>query len=316
MATFQSLIPASFRGVPFLVPSGHAEGGRHSIKHEYPDSNTRYVEDNGRKVPDFHVKAVVHGVDALSRLRSLQGALDTPGPGTLVHPVWGRQFVQVMGPYKVNHSDDKVGVFELEVHFAVTGPASFPGIATGIAAAITNLSVGSINAMFSAFSAGINLPASAASLTAVGSALSSIGSSMASSFGSVAEVQSIASTLVGSPMSLMSDPVTLSGALSGLVRAPFEASSLVVSNDVLLSGFSDLHTVSTGIVQQAAAIVPTTLDLVTRSAALANIGVTMNGVSIVSMCEAAAGKRYQTADAVAADISVLSNAHAQLMGLL
>lgn len=315
MATLQSLLPASFRGVSFLVPSGHAESGRHSIKHEYPDSNTRYVEDNGLKVPDYHVKAVVHGADALSRLRALQGALDTPGPGTLVHPIWGRQFVQVMGPYKVNHSDEKVGVFEIEITFAVTGPASFPGLVTGIAAAITNLSATSINSLFQSFAASIDLPSAAQSLSAIGGAISSIGGTMASAFGAVAGVQSIASQMISEPMSVLTSATGLAGDLQSLVRAPFDASQSLVSNVDLFAGFSDLHATSGQIIAQAASIQPITIDLASRASALSSIGSTMQAVSLVSMCEASAGIPYKTAEAVAADIATLSDHHATFMSL-
>jgi prophage DNA circulation protein len=273
------------------------------------------VEDNGLKVADFHIKAVVHGVDALGRLRALEAALNTPGPGTLIHPIWGRQFVQVMGPYKANHTDDKIGVFELEITFAVTGPAQFPGFITGIAAAITNLSASAISDLFAAFVGSVTLPVSPASINAIAGAVGSIGGSMVASFGAVASVQSIGSQLMSTPAAYLNSASHLADAVQALVRAPFEAPKDVVSNASLYSGFADLHAVSREIIDQGLTVVTTTLDRAQRADALVTLGTTLQAVSVMTMCEAAAGKVYQTAESVTEDITALTDNHGLFMSL-
>jgi prophage DNA circulation protein len=308
MAALQQLLPASFRGVPFLVPSGTAEGGRHSIKHEYPDASNRYVEDNGRCVPDFKVKCVVHGANAIGNLRALQDALDTPGPGTLIHPIYGRQFVQVFGPYSLKHDDNTVGVYEIECTFAVTGPPSFPGRAFGIAAAITNISAAAITNMFSAFSSGFDLPLGAASVAAISSQLASITGAIGTAFNSVnAVVASVRSFEVASSYQL-SVPVALASNLQTMVRAPFEATDRVTPSQIY-SGFLPVFERSQATIAAAQAIAPTTLDLVQRKVAMNVLGGTMSGVAFCSLAEAAAAQTYKTSEQVSSVVSQLTSFH-------
>lgn len=314
MAALYELIPASFRGVHFLVPSGTAEGGRHAIKHEYPDASTRYVEDNGRCVPDFKLKCVVHGPSAIGRLKQLQAALDAPGPGTLIHPLYGRQFVQVLGPYSLKHDDNTVGVYEIDVTFAVTGPPSFPGIVTGIAAAITNISAANILSMFNAFTMGIPV-LSAATVGIVGGVIGSAVSILSNAFGAVSAVRMAAGAITNDVNYLLSEPARLGSQLNALVRAPFNAVDTVTAPE-LWGGYLDLADHATAIAAQAAAINPTTADLIVRQNTLILTAATLGGVAFTALAEAAAGKTYRVADEVADDITTLTDVYEQMVDLL
>ena len=338
MAALQELIPASFRGVRFLTPKGNVESGRHAIKHEYPDSNTRYVEDNGRIVPDLKLTCVIHGPDALARLRSFERALQTPGPGTLMHPILGRQFVQP-GKYHYAHEDSSVGVYSVECEFHVTGPPSFPGQISGIAAAISGLSASTVGSMFKAFSAGFDIgSASQITQASVAGNLTSVATVLATSYGSVSGVIVGADTIGRTPEALLADPEALAGILQSMVRAPFAAPATaivrraisygatepvavdtdaraVVTQDQLWSGFRDLRDAGRAIVDEAAAMTANTLDLATRQTAKLQIGTTVEQVAFACLCEASAGKTYQTADLVANDIDTLTTIHSAIVDI-
>jgi prophage DNA circulation protein len=308
MAAFQQLIPASFRGVPFLCPQGTKDGGRHAVKHDYPDSNTRFVEDNGLIVPDFKIHCVVHGVDAIARLRRLEAAINTPGPGTLVHPIHGRQFVQA-GKYSVKHDDKEVGVYSVECEFHVTGPANFPGLITGIAASISGLSASAIGALFAAFSAGLDGIASARQFTqattaVLTGAVGSVTSVMTRAFGEVAGIQSAVDALTRFPERALSDVTGLARQFETMVRAPL--GDLTVSQQRLFDGFVSLHETAAQITYAAALIVPNTDDLFVRQSGLLAIGSTMQVVAFASICEVVAGKKYATSEQVSGDIATVS----------
>lgn len=322
MAALQGLIPASFRGVPFLCPDGTKDSGRHAVKHEYPDSSQRFVEDNGFCVPNFKINCVVHGADALSRLRRLEAAINTPGPGTLVHPIHGRQFVQA-GKYHLKHDDKDVGVYTIDCEFFVTGPASFPGMITGIAASITGLSASAIGSLFSAFQAGIAVY-SVASLAAntiqtLAGSVTAVARTMTAEFGDVASLHTAANGIFNRPEALVGDAAGLTSTLTTVCRSPFNDAA--VTQDRLWDGFLALSEASAGIVAGAAAIHPTTLDLATRQDVLTLTGTTLQAVAFASLCEAAAAKSviasgkpysYTTAEQIAGDVAALTVARETL----
>ncbi len=304
MGALQDLVGASFRGVPFLVPSGTGEGGRHSIKHEYPDSNTRYVEDNGLVVPDYKMKCVIHGADALRRLRAFEAALNQVGPGTLIHPIYGRRFVQVMGPFSTKHDDNNVGVYEVDVTFAVTGPPIFPGLLSGIAASIVGMSAGALGIMFAAFQAGFTIPISIASQLALTSSVTSIVGQIAASFGTSEEVQSIANSVIKFPDELVSDPAALSASLEKAIQAPIDAVEEVSPAD-LWSGFIATYDTAKQINDSAAATDADTLDKLARKNSQLILANTIEAAAICGLCSAAASKEYFTTDEVDTDSATI-----------
>lgn len=90
------LRPASFRGVPFeMIELGGTEG-RRFVADETPETDALApTNDLGRRRPEFRVRAVVIGDDYLDRREALRSALNSFGPGELVHPWRGRLRVQV-----------------------------------------------------------------------------------------------------------------------------------------------------------------------------------------------------------------------------
>ncbi len=100
------LQPASFRGVPFLVDSDTLTGGRRGPTHEYPWKDEPYNEDMGLKARDYKFAAYVIGDDYFGKRDALINALESNGPGILIHPQYGRQLVRLL-TYSVNHNTEK-----------------------------------------------------------------------------------------------------------------------------------------------------------------------------------------------------------------
>ena len=96
---------ASFRGVTIYIPDDTVEPGRNTIEHNYPDSNIRWLEDNGLMVDNYNLQGIVPDTS----IGALKAALSRPGPGTLNHPWLGRVRVSVMGRASINRSDAHLG---------------------------------------------------------------------------------------------------------------------------------------------------------------------------------------------------------------
>lgn len=270
------------------------------------------MEDNGLRVPNFKVNALVHGADAIARLRRLESALDTPGPATLVHPLYGRQWCQV-GQYHTKHDDKDVGVYRIEISFHVTGPPVFPGPLSGIAAAITGLSTSALVSLFSEFQSAYVAPVSVISQGVLGAAVGSIVGAVSSEFGNVETVGTLARQFARTPEMVVTDAGQLGGTLHALIRAPFD--DLGVPQDRLWNGMHDVGNAAIDIMTQAAAIAGTTPDLANRAAGMAVLGATMQEAAFIALCEAAAGKDYATTQEVANDVSILSDHRRTLSGL-
>ena len=84
---------ASFRGVPFWLDTDSVNVGRRTQLHEFPQRDQPFVEDLGRRTRQYKFSGFVVGDDCLSQRDRLLTALDTPGPGELVHPWFGRMTV-------------------------------------------------------------------------------------------------------------------------------------------------------------------------------------------------------------------------------
>lgn len=89
MAEEKKLYEASFRGVPFHVTKVDLKIGRRTVVHEYPQRDKPYVEDIGRATRRLSFTAFVVGDDYIQQAEKLIGAIETEGPGTLIHPHLG-----------------------------------------------------------------------------------------------------------------------------------------------------------------------------------------------------------------------------------
>lgn len=80
---------ASFRGVEFFFTETSSDFGRRTANHQYPNRDTGFVEDLGRKQATYKIKAYYIGDDWAVRRDRLREACETAGSGKLIHPYYG-----------------------------------------------------------------------------------------------------------------------------------------------------------------------------------------------------------------------------------
>lgn len=126
MSWREDLRPASFRGVLFDVEGDSGSFGRRVQVHEYPQRDKPWAEDLGRATRTFEITAFVVGDDYLARRDALLAALETEGPGTLVHPWYGELTVNVKELARIGHSHRHGGMCEISLSFVEAGELTFP----------------------------------------------------------------------------------------------------------------------------------------------------------------------------------------------
>lgn len=145
MAWIDSLLQASFRGVPFEVVSVGRLGQRAIAAHEYPYTSGADLEDLGAGPRRVRVRAIFWGDDYETALHAFITALEAPGAGELVHPVHGSMTVMA-GDWSDEHQADDVDSAIVEVQFvedsvrtpvftASSGAAKTDAIAAGASTA-------------------------------------------------------------------------------------------------------------------------------------------------------------------------------------
>jgi prophage DNA circulation protein len=109
-----------FRGVPFYCESSDQELGRRVVVHDYPLRPKPYPEDLGRKARTYNLTIFVLGDDYMPQRDRMIAALETEGPGTLVHPYRGELRVAVTAA-RVSESRDGGGMARFTVNFVESG---------------------------------------------------------------------------------------------------------------------------------------------------------------------------------------------------
>jgi prophage DNA circulation protein len=134
MAWKDKLQPATFRGVPFEVESDDGSFGRRTQVHEYPQRDKPYAEDLGRATREINITAFLIGADYLDARDKLLEALETAGPGTLVHPWYGELKVSLKDPARVSHSIANGGMCTVQLSFVEAGELAFPSAGNSLGA--------------------------------------------------------------------------------------------------------------------------------------------------------------------------------------
>ncbi|WP_447588637.1 DNA circularization protein [Aquipseudomonas campi] len=101
--------PGSFRGVQFYCTSSTRTGGRRTVLDEYPLRDQATMQDLGRKARSFNLSMTVRGAEYMAQRDNLIQALETAGPGTLIHPFYGELMVSVSGDYSIEESTAQGG---------------------------------------------------------------------------------------------------------------------------------------------------------------------------------------------------------------
>lgn len=122
MSWRDNLLDASFRGASFKVSDTFTEVGRRTVLHQYPFSDTPYVEDLGKDADQFTINGYVianigNDLDYWGVRDALIAALREKGSGTLVHPFLGEQEVALVGKARLTESFMEGGVARFTMTF-------------------------------------------------------------------------------------------------------------------------------------------------------------------------------------------------------
>ncbi len=110
----------SFRGVEFLTERHETEGGRRTVTHEFPQRDTPWTEDLGRRARRWSIDCFVIGPDYMSVRDNLEKALEQAGAGRLIHPFLGDKTVFVEN-FRLVESTDEGGMARFSIDFAEAG---------------------------------------------------------------------------------------------------------------------------------------------------------------------------------------------------
>jgi prophage DNA circulation protein len=224
MSAFDQLLAASFKGVPFLVPSDNETGGRKAVVHEYPGSSRRFVEDLGALQPTFKVKAIIHGENAIGDRRRLTEVLSAPGRGQLIHPAVGTRLCMAID-YSIEASDQEVGMFSYDITFVqsddtislnpdVFGVARISETALAARNAVNAASLSRYNPVRIADSARRLASRMSEAIRTVQGGLSGIVNPVADG---ISELSRTADGLVRQSIALVRTPLAITQAVSGLM---------------------------------------------------------------------------------------------------
>jgi len=116
MSWQDDLLDCTYRGVTMDIMGEDLEAPRSVVQHGVPYVDGDDVEDLGQAAREFSMRAVVFGPNYMFQLRLILSALDTLGPGELVHPIYGSVTV-VSGGYKVSHQAERPDYAEIALRF-------------------------------------------------------------------------------------------------------------------------------------------------------------------------------------------------------
>lgn len=119
------MLPASFRGISFLIPQASVPVGMKVQLHEFPQRDEPYAEQLGKQAQVHRLVCWIIGDDCFERRDKFMEALETPGAGELVHPWLGRMQVKA-GEAELTHDFKQGGMAAVAVTFYPDLPLKFP----------------------------------------------------------------------------------------------------------------------------------------------------------------------------------------------
>jgi prophage DNA circulation protein len=133
------LLPASFRGISFLIPQTSVPVGMKGQLHEFPQRDTPFFEQLGKQSQVHKMTGWVIGDDCFERRDKLIEALNTPGGGELVHPWLGKIQVKA-GECEMSHDFVGGGMVSFDLTFYPDVPLKTPGGRVNTQAQLVNSS--------------------------------------------------------------------------------------------------------------------------------------------------------------------------------
>jgi prophage DNA circulation protein len=135
-----NLQQASFKGAVFLIDDAELESGRKTATFEYPNQNTRFVEDLGLFPPIIEITGIISGENYVADRDALINALSSAGPGILVHPFYGAITVTLNKYFKLSERPSELGIAKFKMTFATTSAIPQPSLSNNNLPAIGDLS--------------------------------------------------------------------------------------------------------------------------------------------------------------------------------
>lgn len=117
MSWSDSMLDVSFRGVRLDVINTRDSWSRDIAQHEYPYIDGADIQDMGRKARNIRLSALFWGDDYDSRLQSFIAALDKPGAGELIHPIYGSMPNMQAIECQISHDAENVDYCTVELVF-------------------------------------------------------------------------------------------------------------------------------------------------------------------------------------------------------
>lgn len=124
MAWLDTLLDASFKGVAFDCEQVTDDAQRDVPTHAYPYVNGEDTEDLGRTAIGTEIAAVFWGDDYESRLQKFLEVLDQPGPGELIHPIFGSIPLAQVAAWRVRHHAEEPDACIVDFHIIHSTPSS------------------------------------------------------------------------------------------------------------------------------------------------------------------------------------------------
>lgn len=254
----KNLKQGSFRGVPFFVDGSQYQGGRRIQMNEYPSTGDEdrdpYPEDLGAKARTYTLDAYVLNNELLPADKKVGKAyadyfkwrdafihaLETRGPGTLVHPFLGRLQV-VMGIYTCSENFKQGGRASFNVPFMQAGAEPQPAAQAdtqGAAAAAAAAASAALQSGFAAKFKTAGFPSwvgSAAQLkllaltTQVNDLVNAVTAPLATVQAAEQQIGSLSSavaSLIATPSALAAEVVGAIATLGTIVQEPIQALGL------------------------------------------------------------------------------------------
>lgn len=122
MSWRENIQSGSFRGVPFRSQNRDLSGGRRGPTHEFPQRDTPWFEDLGRKseLNNFICFVGGDGKDYMPARDAMLKALRAKGPGVLIDP-WLGQFDVVAISWSLTESTAEGGIATFSIEFGEAG---------------------------------------------------------------------------------------------------------------------------------------------------------------------------------------------------
>lgn len=127
------IITGSFKDVSIAINSGGVEGGRKTAVKQFPSRDTQTVEDLGLMPRRYTLEIIISDKiidkkkqDYFEYRNSLLAALESKGPGELIHPLYGRIENVVAVSFSLNETFGSFGDTTVTVNFEINDNTGIP----------------------------------------------------------------------------------------------------------------------------------------------------------------------------------------------